>query len=251
MIVPVEVAETLASRIEGVRVEWPTRVAVDGPDAAGKTTLADGIASALTARGRTVIRAAVDDFQRPRVDRYRRGAYSPEGYYRDSFDFGALRRLLLDPLGPAGDRSYRTAVFDFVRDVEQPGSAGVAPEEAIVIVDGVFLLRPELLAAWDFTVFVSVSAEEALRRALVRDVALFGSIEEVERRYRERYLPAQALYLADVRPRDRAAVVVENNDPSRPVLRSSDSHSKARSHTPEPACGRVPFPNAGARDKNL
>jgi len=219
--VAVDVAETLADRIESMRVEGPTRVAVDGPDAAGKTTLADGIASVLTARGRTVIRAAVDDFQRPRADRYRRGPYSSEGYYRDSFDYAALRRLLLDPLGPFGDRSYRTAVFEFVRDVEQPGSAGVAPEEAIVIVDGVFLLRPELVSAWDFTVFVSVTPDEALRRALVRDVALFGSTEEVERRYRERYLPAQALYLTEVRPRDRAAVVVENENPSRPVLRSS------------------------------
>lgn len=217
----VEVAETLANQIESVRVEWPIRVAVDGPDAAGKRTLADRIASVLAARGRTVIRASVDDFQRPRADRYRRGPYSADGYYRDSFDYAALRRLLLDPLGPSGDRSYRTAVFDFVHDVEQAGLAGVAAKDAIVIVDGVFLLRRELVSARDFTVFVSITPDETLRRALVRDVASFGSTEEVERRYRERYLPAQALYLTEVRPRDRAAVVVENEDPSRSVLRSS------------------------------
>ena len=156
-----------------------------------RRSLADGIASVLVARGRTVIRAAVDDFQRPCADRYHRGPYSAEGYYRDSFDYAALRRLLLDPLGPSGDRSYRTAVFDFVRDVEQAGLAGVAPEDAIVIVDGVFLLRGELEGASDFTVFVSVTPDETLRRALVRDVSELRLTEEVERRYRERYLPAK------------------------------------------------------------
>ena len=105
--------------------------------------------------------------------------------------------------------------------LSKPVSARRCPEDAIVIVDGVFLLRGELESAWDFTVFVSVTPDETLRRALVRRCASFGSTEEVERRYRERYLPAQALYLTEVRPRDRAAVVVENEDPSRPVLRSS------------------------------
>ena len=187
--------------------------------------MADGIAAVLTARGRPVVRASVDDFQRPRAERYRRGAYSAEGYYRDSFDYAALRWLLLEPLGPHGDRAYRTASFDFVRDAEQRGLAGVAASDAVLIVDGVFLLRPELRNAWDFSVFVSISPREAVRRALSRDAAHFGSAEEVERRYRKRYLPAQALYLDEVRPHEIAAAVVENEDPARPVLRPSTSQS--------------------------
>lgn len=109
--------------------------------------------------------------------------------------------------------------------------------------DGVFLLRRELVSAWDFTVFVSITPDETLRRALVRDVASFGSTEEVERRYRERYLPAQALYLSEVRPRDRAAVVVENEDPSRPVLRSPGSASSPATDSELMSSGDIP--NAG------
>ncbi len=41
------------------------RVAVDGPDAAGKTTLADKVADGVTRRGRPVIRAGVDAFHQP------------------------------------------------------------------------------------------------------------------------------------------------------------------------------------------
>jgi uridine kinase len=228
------VVESLAGLIEAVRVDWPTRVAVDGPDAAGKSTLAAAIGSVLSGRGRTVIRATVDDFQRPRIDRYRRGEYSPEGSYRDSFDYAALRRLLLDPLGPHGDLRYRTAAFDHRRDTVQPGSVGIAPRDAVLIVDGVFLLRPALAGAWDFSVFVSATFEETLRRARIRDVTLFGSADEVERRYRRRYIPAQELYLRDARPAERAAVIVKNDDPGDPSLlvhgrRLPKGHSSHRS----------------------
>jgi uridine kinase len=47
---------------------------------------------------------------------------------------------------------------------------------------------------------------------------LFGSPEAVQARYRQRYLPAQRLYLEQVRPRERANVVVLNADPSNPSL---------------------------------
>jgi uridine kinase len=44
----------------------------------------------------------------------------------------------------------------------------------VLLFDGVFLLRPELNDLWDFRVFVEVDAEEALRRAVVRDEELFA-----------------------------------------------------------------------------
>src|ERR671937_1286035 len=69
----------LANRIEPVRRPNPVRVAIDGVDAAGKTTLADELAPVLRRRGREVVRASIDGFHRPRAERYRRGELSPEG----------------------------------------------------------------------------------------------------------------------------------------------------------------------------
>lgn len=92
----------LVALIDAVDLAHPTRVAVDGPDAAGKTTLADELEIALADAGRDAIRASVDGFHRSRVERYRLGPDSPEGYYEDSFDYRALRASLLDPLGPSG-----------------------------------------------------------------------------------------------------------------------------------------------------
>ncbi len=152
--------ERMAGLIDAVQCSHPVRVAIDGPDAAGKTTLADELASALRVRGRTVIRASIDGFHRPRADRYRRGEDSAQGYYEDSFDQAALRRELLDPLGPGGTRNYRRVVFDFRLDAPQAAPSAIAPGDAVLIFDGVFLLRPELVESWDITVFVSVGFDE-------------------------------------------------------------------------------------------
>ena len=165
-----------------------TRFAVDGIDCAGKSTFADALGSLLRAD-----RLSIDDFLRPAVERYRRGELSPEGYYHDSFDYAALREAI-----------RRTQ----------------SSQDSILLVDGIFLLRPELVDQWDLRIFVSVEPDEALRRALERDAALFGSREEAERRYRLCYQPGQRLYFAEARPLDAADVVVVNDDPTRPAIRT-------------------------------
>ena len=67
-------------------------VAFDGPDAAGKTTMANALVGQLPGQ---VVLASIDGFHHPRERRLRRGSLSPEEYYRDSFDKQGLRRLLL------------------------------------------------------------------------------------------------------------------------------------------------------------
>jgi uridine kinase len=212
------VVASVASRIAAVRQSHPVRVAFDGVDAAGKTTLADELVPHLVARGRPVIRASGDGFHRPRAERHRRGAESPEGYFEDAFARDLLRARLLDPLGPGGDRRYRTAVHDLDSDAPVDEPARLAPDDAVLLVDGVFLLHPDLADAWDFRVFVDVPLEESLRRGVERDAARFGSAEEARSRYERRYVPAQRRYLERVRPRELADVVVDNAIPEAPRL---------------------------------
>lgn len=212
------VLDELADRIVAIERPHPVRVAIDGVDAAGKTTLADELAPLVEARGRPAIRASLDGFHRPRAERYRRGADSPEGYYHDSFDYLALRAALLTPLGPDGDRRYRTAAFDYRADAPLVAPPREAAPDAILFLDGIFLLRPELVAAWDFSIFVAITFDEMIRRAVVRDRDLFGSEAAVRDRYERRYLPAQRTYLAQARPQERVDVVVENTRPECPVL---------------------------------
>lgn len=126
---------------------------------------------------------------------------------------------LLDPLGERGNRLYRTRVFDYRTDQPVHSRVLKAAGDAVLVFDGVFLLRPELADAWDFRIFVSVGSDEIVRRARIRDAGLFGSPDGAEQRYRTRYLPAQQHYLEIVHPDHLADVVVDNDDPARPHLR--------------------------------
>jgi hypothetical protein len=62
-----ELLDRLAGAIESATTSHPLRVAVDGPPAAGKTTLADELAALLRARGREVIRATTEMVDRARI----------------------------------------------------------------------------------------------------------------------------------------------------------------------------------------
>ena len=206
----------LAEAVGSVTRAHPTRVAVDGPPAAGKTTLADELAVVLRARGRQVIRATIDDFLVPRAQRYSRGEFSAEGCYFDAHDYDAVNRVLLDPLGPGGDRRFQYAVYNRAADAVLSPPVTTAPADAVLVFDGVFLLRPELIDRWDLRIWVSTAPEKTVDRAVIRERRV-SSRADVERRWRERYLPSQRLYLATARPTDNADVIVHNDEPRQPV----------------------------------
>jgi len=147
-----------------------TRIAVDGIDCAGKTTLANQLARLLGAT-----RISVDDYLRPAEERYRRGPESPEGYFLDSFDYDRFRRAVL-------------------------------ATDGTVVADGIFLQRPELDDLWSLRIWIEIDFEQALERALVRDAAVMPNVRE---RYERRYWPGQQLYIDAVDPRAHADIVVD------------------------------------------
>ena len=136
-----KVIDALADAVTALRVGHPTRVAVDGRSAAGKTTLADELADAVRERAREVIRASIDDFHRPgHKYRSQRGGWTPHTYYEEGYDYAAFGTLLLRPLGPSGSRRCRTALFDSFHDVWLPEEWHTVGDQAVAIVDGAFLL---------------------------------------------------------------------------------------------------------------
>jgi uridine kinase len=189
-------------------------IGIDGPDAAGKTTLADRLAQALPV---PVVRASIDGFHLPRELRYRRGDLSGEGYYRDSYDYPALLDGCLRPFRDGATR-LTIASYDYRAGAPCPDGAVEVPARAVLVFDGVFLLRDTVRDLWTLSVYLRVSPAETLRRAIVRDLPLFGSVDETERRYGQRYLPGQALYRAEADPEATAHVVVDNEHPAAPTI---------------------------------
>ncbi len=135
-----------------------------------------------------VVRVSVDDFRRPEAERRAHGE-GPESYYHDTFDLPAVRAAL-----------------------------SRVDAAAVAIVDGVFLLRPELAGIWSLTIFLATDRQVALDRAIARDAARMGGVDAARARYASRYFPGETLYLDEVDPQGRAGLVVDTTDPQRPRL---------------------------------
>lgn len=196
------------------------RVAVDGRTAAGKTTLGHELARSLAESGRVVLRASLDDFKRPWAEAGRLGydRTSGEGYYRNAFDLGAIRDLLLAPARPAGSGRVALCSIDPITQIDHSAEQVTLPHDGILLVDGVFALRPELTHHhWDLRIWVDIEPDLSLRRGLQRDT------DQAERVHRERYGPAEAIYIDEVDPAGRADIVVDNtriDDPR--IVRDGD-----------------------------
>ncbi len=209
------VAATLANQ----KLAHPTRVAVTGIDAAGKTTLADELTREIEALGRTAVRASIDDFHRPgHRDRSASGDFTVESYYDEAYDYEALVERLLDPLGPGGDRRVQLRYWQAYSDEPGPSETLRVGEDAIVVVDGIFLLRPELRHHWDLVVWIEIDLATALTRALERDIAWVKSADVVRERYESRNFPAHDLSVDRTGGAAAADIVIDNTNPHRPVL---------------------------------
>jgi uridine kinase len=214
-----DVVDTLAEKVASIGLAHPTRVGIDGPSAAGKTTMADELGEALRRTGREVLRASIDDFHRPgHKQRSQRDEWTPRSYYDEGYDYTAFRDLLLHPLGPHGTRRCRTALFDSYHDVwlaEEWHNVGAT---CVLVVDGVFLQRPELRNGWDYVIWLDIDTETMVERARRRDVAWVGSEEVVVDRYRRRIIPSHALYAELAQPREHANAVIDARELSAPRI---------------------------------
>jgi uridine kinase len=214
-----ETIKRLAAVICDLKTGHPTRVAVDGTTASGKSTLARELTDAVAAKGRRVIHLSMDGYHHPRQHRWQKGPLSAEGYYVDAYDFPAFVANVLVPLGPRGDRRFRERIIDLATDQAINEPAVVAPAGAVLIVDGSFLQRMELTDHWDYRIFVNARFDVALARGLARDSEALGGVEAARTAYQSRYHAAAHLYIADRHPADTASVIVDNDDLDAPSLR--------------------------------
>lgn len=207
-----ELRDEVRSSYRGGRI----LLAVDGSDGAGKTVFADSLAQVFAEDGSSVFRASIDGFHRPRTERYARGRTSPEGYYRDSYDYSTFRRVLIEPFRDgaqsAAAAGFQLAAFDVDRDAAVESEWVTAPRDAVLIVDGIFLNRPELRGLWHWSVWLDVPIDVAAARLAFRD----GSDPDPAAASNARSRQGQELYLREADPRAAASAIVDNTDLAHP-----------------------------------
>jgi len=209
----------LGEAILGYQKGSPILVGIDGVDASGKTTLADKLADRLEESSRQIIRASIDGFHNPKATRYRKGRNSPIGYYQDSFNHQLIIDELLRPLS-SGDLKYKEAAFDYRIDDEVDVPSKKADKDAILIMDGIFLFRPELLDYWDIRIFLHVGFDVTVPRAIerARDRESLSSVQEIIDQYSSRYVPGQKLYFQEAAPQEEADILIDNTDCENPII---------------------------------
>jgi uridine kinase len=94
----------------------------------------------------------------------------------------------------------------------------IAPADAVVLFDATFLQRDDLRDHWDEVIYLDATMERAQARGIERDAAALGGIERAVAVYEARYMAACRIYLAEQSPRERASIVIDNDDPTHPRL---------------------------------
>jgi uridine kinase len=197
----------------------PLRVGIDGRGAAGKSTLADALGSALGGTGLNVLRPSVDGFHHPRERRYRKGEFSAAGYYEDAYNYQAVIEYLLEPLsGDVFPVLCRQVAHNWRTDMPETAPPITVDANSVLLFDGLFLFRRELNTYWDLRILLDIDYPTALARALERDKGLLGEEELVRKKYDVRYEPAWMMYVDQERPESKADIIVDNRDFMNPRL---------------------------------
>jgi uridine kinase len=192
-------------------------VGVDGVDGSGTTAFAADLVERLEKRGHAAFQARIDDFHAPRAKRYAQGEASAAGRYNDSYDYSAFRRVLIEPFQMAGSTGFVSAFWDWRRDQPIEPKWLTAPEDAILVVNGVFLQRPELRGLFNFVVWLDVPFDAAWERLVAADPAAHDEVA------RERSEGGIKLYLKQVKASLTAEAFYDNTDPQHPRRVFSDS----------------------------
>lgn len=141
-----------------------------------------------------------------------------EGFWLDSYDYGAFRREVVDPFR-RGTGTYLPAIHDVDSDETLIGPRHPVIPGALVIVDGIFLHRDEIRDVWDASIFLDVPFVESVRRLAVRD----GSSSDPASAENVRYVEGQRLYLQSCDPWSRASILVDYADLEAPRVIPSGS----------------------------
>lgn len=185
-------AETLRALVAAV--DRPgVLVGIDGQGGAGKSTFARAVVGRLG--GAVIIEG--DDFYRDMDDKSR-AALDPAAGFEQYFDWQRLRREVLEPVR-RGDDTLCYQRYDWGHSTM--GAWVEQPMPPVVIVEGVYTLRPQLIDLVDVAVWVVTSEKTRLQRQVERG--------ENAPEWITRWVAAEDHYVATHDPRSVAALHVK------------------------------------------
>lgn len=188
-------------------------IAIDGLDGSGKSTFARRLAATLGDAGIATVQIHVDDFRQPVA--WTTPEREADQYYESYYDLAHCDRCLAAFV--AGEPEVSIPIYDVLAERVTGTRPLVLAGASVAIVEGVFPLRLPHVASGTL-VYLDTRETELRRRIIERDLRKGRSVDEIVRRIDRRYFPSQQRYLRELASRDRAHVVIDNEDPHAPRI---------------------------------
>jgi uridine kinase len=202
-----ELVTTILDRLtDRTRTKRPFLIAVDGAGGAGKSTFAVRLVARLGENGISAEVVHMDDFYLPSGQRPSSSPRSLEGVDEQQigadFDWKRLRDQVLVPLTCGQGATYQR--YDWQADALSEWHT--LASKPVIIVEGVYVLRRELLSFYDLTVWVDCPRAIRLARGIARDG------ENARALWQDLWMPQEDLYVAAHQPHLAADWVYAGGD---------------------------------------
>ena len=194
-------AETILQRLVGTQRQL---IALAGPPAAGKSTIAEAVLHAVQGRGVAAGLLAMDGFHLDNTVLSDRGLLAQKGA-PETFDLAGFRAMV-ERL--QGGEEVIAPTFDRALDKSVAGSVVIPTAAQVIVVEGNYLLLDEpgwrdLAGFWDQAVFLDVPIDELERRLIERWLSYGLTQEEARARAMSNDIPNARRVVEHCVPADR------------------------------------------------
>ena len=202
-----EVVRKILERRAAVPNTRSLLVGVSGIDGCGKGYLARQLEAHLALHGVISAIVNVDGWLNLPEKRFDQRAPA-ENFYENAIRFDEFFTKLVIPLR---DRRSVHLVADFVEETASRYRKHTydVKDVSVVLVEGIFLFKPQYRKHFDLTIWIDCSFPAALARAIDRAQEGLSAANTIAA-YDTIYFPAQRIHLAQDKPRDNADLIFEN-----------------------------------------
>lgn len=204
--------DEVVTRILERRAEVPESrsllVGLSGIDGSGKGYLAGQIEAHLAQRACAAAILHLDGWLNLPEKRFSESAPA-RNFYENAIRFEEFFSQLVMPLR---DRRSVRLVADFVEETSRQYRNEIYEFKnvGIIVVEGIFLFKPQYRELFDLTVWIDCSYPIALARAIDRGQEGLSPAKTINA-YETIYFPAQRIHLAQDKPRENADLILEND----------------------------------------
>jgi uridine kinase len=223
-------AKIMAQRQAALGKHRALLVAVSGIDGSGKSTVAPQLAAGIEALGLHAVTLTIDPWHTPTFVRFSKEDPG-EHFYRHAFRWSEMFDHLIEPL-QRNRRVHLTAEVTRLPENDRIQHTYAFENVDVVVLEGIFLFKRELLHRYDVRCWVECSFETALARALRRNQEGL-SPEEIRRDYDKIYFAAQRVHFRRDLPHLTAEFLIDNDAADAPPA-SSPARGVAPVPLPEP-----------------